>query len=301
MHCKGPFNSDIFLRMGTILRLENMSGLNENMTDMIDHDRSSEIAAGNTESAARKQGNMYRYWCFTLNNYENRDIDHLDHLLQKECEWFIFQEEVGENGTPHLQGTLCLKVRLRLTSLKCIDPRIHWEPTRSVTASIVYCQKQETRSGQQKVYGIEIPKKVKVHEPRGWQLEVIDIISQEADERTIHWFWDHDGNVGKTQLTKYLVVEHGANIVGGKKEAIAMACARAKKREIFIVNIPRKDYDYVNYGAIEQLKDGLIFSGRYETAQVVFDCPHVIVFANKPPDIDAMSMDRWNIKEIVTD
>ena len=37
---------------------------------------------------------------------------------------------------------------------------------------------------------------------------VVDILKTEPDERTIHWFWEPKGNVGKTTLCKWLVVKH---------------------------------------------------------------------------------------------
>lgn len=71
------------------------------------------------------------------------------------------------------------------------------------------------------------------------------------------------------------------------------------KRKLIVVDCPRSQQDYINYGAIEQIKNGLIFSGKYEGTQLVFNSPHVIVFANEPPDYSKMSMDRWNVVQIV--
>lgn len=275
-----------------------MEHRSETNLEMNRDNRDEQSAPGNTESGARKQGIQCKYYVFTLNNYEDRDIETIEIILRDECTWYIFQEEVGEQGTPHLQGTLCLRERQRITQLKRLDPRIHWEPTKSVKASIAYASKEETRAGKQFVYGIEIPQLVKVYEPRGWQLAVMDIIKTEPDDRTIHWFYEEHGNVGKSSLAKYLVVRHNANIVDGDKKSIAQACVKTKHREIFIVDIPRISRGYVSYGAIEALKNGLIFSGRYETAQVVFNCPHVICFANFYPDVSVMSLDRWNIVHI---
>lgn len=44
-----------------------------------------------------------RNWCFTLNNPELA-ID-IDKLLSADTKYITFQQEKGENGTLHLQGT----------------------------------------------------------------------------------------------------------------------------------------------------------------------------------------------------
>ena len=54
----------------------------------------------------------------------------------------------------------------------------------------------------------------------------------------------------------------------------------------------------VSYNAIEQLKDGLVFSSKYEGGVKMFNPPHVIIFANWLPDVKTLSEDRWNIVNI---
>lgn len=259
-----------------------------------------ENAGGNTEPPhCNKQSNQYTYWCFTLNNYTAECIEQIEQVFKHECRWYIFQEETGESGTPHLQGNICLKIKQRLTQLRIIDPRIHWESTKSVKKSILYCSKYESRTGKIYAHGIDIPEQLEIEEPRGWQLEVIDILKQKPDKRTIHWFWEPNGGVGKTTLCKYLVVKHDALMLTGKSnDMYNMISKYPNKRKVIIVDCPRSSQDYINYGAIEQIKNGLIFSGKYEGAQVVFNCPHVIVFSNQEPDIHKMSDDRWHIVEI---
>lgn len=261
--------------------------------------RTEESGGGNTVLPRSKQSAQYTYWCFTLNNYTIEQIEHLEQVFRHECKWYVFQEEVGANGTPHLQGNLCLHVRQRMTQLKTIDPAIHWEPTKSVKASLVYCTKQETSQGRIYSHGIEVPRPLQLVTPRGWMLNVLDIIRQEPDHRTIHWFWDPDGGVGKTALAKYLCVKHNALMLTGKSnDMYHMISKYPNKRDLFVVDCPRSMQDYINYGAIEQIKNGLIFSGKYEGTQLVFNSPHVIVFANEPPDRDKMSLDRWSIVQI---
>ena len=264
------------------------------------------VAEGNTETSATKQQEpQYTYWFFTWNNYpkEIEQIEQIEQIFKHECKWYIFQEEIGETGTEHLQGTICLKVKQRMTQLKNIHQSIHWEATKSVKTSIEYCLKEKTRNGRQWVHGIEVPEPIHINEPYGWQLEVMDIISKpcEKDCRKIYWFYETVGGMGKSTLCKYLVVKQDALMLTGKSgDMFNMLLKYPNKRKLILIDCPRSQQDFVNYGAIEQIKNGLIFSGKYEGGQVVFNRPHVIVFANKPPKMgeDVMSADKFIIKEI---
>lgn len=40
-----------------------------------------------------------------------------------------------------------------------------------------------------------------------WQKDVLDTIEGTADNRTIHWIWKNQGNIGKSFLAKYLKLE----------------------------------------------------------------------------------------------
>jgi len=91
------------------------------------------------------RGCRSRNWCFTLNNYTSDDIDT---VTQVENAKYIFQEETGENGTPHLQGLLCFENAHTLASVKKILPRAHFEVCKNKHASINYCKKGETRTGE---------------------------------------------------------------------------------------------------------------------------------------------------------
>lgn len=258
-------------------------------------ERNGDGEGGNTGNPPPRS-QQHLYWCFTWNNFE--DVEQMERVFKHECDWFVFQEEKGEKGTPHIQGTLKLKKRQRLTELKKINNKIHWEATKCVSKSIAYCSKSETRAGKQWIHNIDIPETLDIEQPYGWQLEIMKIINEKPDKRTIHWFWEPNGNVGKTTLCKYLVVKHNAIILSGKATDMFHALSKAKKKELIIIDIPRVANDYINYGAIEAIKNGLIFSGKYEGCQLVFNCPHVIIFSNQKPDITAMSKDRWNIVDI---
>lgn len=84
-----------------------------------------------------------RAYCFTLNNYTEDDIKNIQTFR---CE-YTFQEETGENGTPHLQGMLYFKNPISFKSIKTLLPRAHIEICKNKIASMQYCSKEDTRTG----------------------------------------------------------------------------------------------------------------------------------------------------------
>lgn len=52
------------------------------------------------------------------------------------------------------------------------------------------------------------------------------------------------------------------------------------------------------YEVLEMVSDRLLCSGKYDSQQMYIPKVHVVVFANYPPDITAMSADRWEVREI---
>lgn len=81
-----------------------------------------------------------KHWCFTLNNYTQGNIDQiLDHA--SEFDYVIFGKEIGESGTPHLQGFVSFPQRVRRNH--CIEKigQAHFTVARNVDNSIQYCKK----------------------------------------------------------------------------------------------------------------------------------------------------------------
>lgn len=82
---------------------------------------------------------MLRNCVFTLNNYTEEEYETMMEL----GEYCIIGREVGEQGTPHLQGYVEFKTPKRFTTLKNINPRVHWEQRRGTQEqAIEYCKKE---------------------------------------------------------------------------------------------------------------------------------------------------------------
>lgn len=85
-----------------------------------------------------------RTWCFTLNNYSQDEYSGLCRHFGDKCKYFIIGKEVGEQGTPHLQGYCHFSAPYRLTKLKNeFSDRAHWEVAKGAgDHNYVYCSKE---------------------------------------------------------------------------------------------------------------------------------------------------------------
>ncbi len=91
-------------------------------------------------------------WCYTLNNPSPDESTHIADLGGAHgIIYHIFGREVGDSGTPHLQGFVIFRNRKTLASVKSIiSARLHLETTRaSNQAASDYCKKD----GDFVVYG----------------------------------------------------------------------------------------------------------------------------------------------------
>lgn len=263
-----------------------------------DEDGNTTLSVSSSSNARKEK--RFRNWFFTLNNYTADDISLWDNGKTCPALKFLMQEEKGiKSGTEHLQGYFELKNPRTLIGLKReFGDKYHFEPARNKEACIEYCRKIETRNGRQWSKGFRKPPKV-ITTLRPWQAEVVKIVQSEPDDRSIYWFWDAKGGSGKTQLAKYLCVKFDTIYVSGKAADIKFAITKYLENhdslKCVIYDITRSQEAFLSYQAIEECKNGIFFSGKYESEQVIFDPPHVIIFANFAPDMEKLSSDRWHI------
>lgn len=263
-------------------------------------------ALGNTRILKPKI-NQLLHWCFTWNNYNKEDIETCETLFKHLCHKYAFQEEIGkECGTPHLQGVISLKKRGRWSEFG-LNKCIHWEKCIDVTASYIYCTKEDTRITGCKpyVFNYDLPYVKTIDVFYEWEIKIKDILDKPANDRFIYWFWEEIGCAGKTTFQKYIFTHYphcvvlsgkGADMKNGVVEYIKKKGCVPK---IVLLNIPRSvDGDFISFTGIEEVKDMFFFSGKYEGGMVCGDNPTVICFANESPNMKKMSKDRWQINYI---
>lgn len=97
-------------------------------------------------SSRQKQA---RNWCFTLNNPTTSEEQELVAMFEahEQGRYLVYQLELGESGTPHLQGYIEFTRPWRFNRVKnLISDRCHLEPRRGTrTEARDYCMKEDTR------------------------------------------------------------------------------------------------------------------------------------------------------------
>ncbi|QOW18373.1 replication-associated protein [Red-eared slider associated circular DNA molecule] len=78
-------------------------------------------------------------WCFTINNYDEQDI--ID-VSKWPARYTIYGKEKGEQGTEHLQGFTILNKKSKLTGVKKLHKKAHWEAAKGTWEQAAdYCKK----------------------------------------------------------------------------------------------------------------------------------------------------------------
>jgi len=261
-----------------------------------------------------------------------------------------FALEGGAQGTPHLQGYVIFKTKVRLGITRVLlGGRAHCEIKRGTPQQASdYCKKeglfsehgslpstQGTRNDMvdawdfilrhQEEHG-DVPDKralcmefpsvyghyrtnllsmcaVLRKTPsfdtgalRPWQGELDEILKMQRDDRKIMFFIDAIGGAGKTWYQRYKLTtcDHVQLLSSGKRDDIAHAIDEHKS--IFFFKVPRGGMEYMHYTVLEQIKDQLVFSPKYNSRTKAFmHKTHVCVFCNEPPDMNKMSADRYHL------
>ena len=261
----------------------------------------------------RSQDATYEYWAFRFTSSKVRSYQHLvDELNVNWIFAYRFQLERGEGGVDHYQGSFHVKPKKRKGYLQkyfvgCMEElefpfKDYLEKSKSCAADR-YCMKDETRiAGPWEKNMPVLPPPIKILKDEqlyDWQKDLVERLKDEPDDRKIVWLWEPDGCKGKTSIAKYLHVTQKAVYLGGKaadmKHCIVQYIEKNPAPRVVLINIPRASKDFVSYTGIEEIKDGLFFSGKYEGGMVCFNSPHVVVFSNEEPDYSKMSGDRWDV------
>lgn len=114
------------------------------------------------------------------------------------------------------------------------------------------------------------------------------------DDREILWVYDQVGNTGKSVLAMHLlaVLESVIYLQNGKSSDLAHIY---NGQEHVVFDLTRSTESRINYTIIEQMKNGLVYSPKYQSKMKYSMGVKILILANHLPNFEAMSKDRWNV------
>lgn len=283
-------------------------------------------------------------WCFTINNPTPEDYAKLNGSVDL-CTYLVFADEVGDNGTPHIQGFVVFKSNKGLTAVRRLYPRGHFEIARGTNQQASdYATKDGTNvvehgqipgpAGRTNRYDefrdwvLAQPSKpnaasVALHFPsiflnsgrvqafidaiyptpppeitdyRPYQSILADILNGGPDSRKIYFVVDPHGNSGKSWFAHRYFLSRPDDVQilsAGRRDDLAFAIDERKR--VFLFDLPRSTSEFLQYSILEQLKNGLVFSSKYESRMKLVPPSHVVVFMNEYPDMTKLSADRYEV------
>lgn len=95
-------------------------------------------------------------WCFTVNNWQEDDQERLKKLFEDDiCVYIVWGREVGEEGTPHLQGFVQFENKQRFKQVQKMIPGAHLSRARLPDEAAEYCKKDGdyTECGEKRTRG----------------------------------------------------------------------------------------------------------------------------------------------------
>lgn len=209
----------------------------------------------------------------------------------KDCVRYISKEDYRCVSQGHDKDFLSVICRAYLYSLKYDK----FKPTAYPYCALIPCQQKQFKEYLEQFYLEQemdkLTMKTESLELYEWQQKVVMALMMQND-RHVLWLYDEEGGKGKSTLAKYLAIKHDAVILHNSKNAdIAIAYNKQK----YVVFDYTRTEDSINYSAIEHLKNGIIFSTKYQSSVKFFDAPKILCLSNNLPDLKGLSKDRWHI------
>ncbi len=229
--------------------------------------------------------------------------------LHKTAHWEAARGNAKENkkycekeGDVYESGTMVIAGKRKLDMVKAVAQIIKKVPTETLLeehGAGYVMNKRKLEETAKDIQQQTLAKLMKTEYEnfvlRPWQQEVVNKI-KEQDNRKILWVVDPIGNSGKTELSKYLIHTEGAiRYQNGKSNDILYMY---KGEPIIVFDLSRSQLEHINYGVIEDLKNGVFCCYKYESTMKMFKPPKMVIMMNKMPDMTALSIDRYDIYKI---
>lgn len=129
-----------------------------------------------------------------------------------------------------------------------------------------------------------------------WQEDLMAKLNSPPDDRTVFFIVDYTGNNGKTWFAHYYAsLNRDCQVMCPGKRADMAYILRTDIRTL-ILDAPRsKQGEFIQYDFLEDVKNGYVFSSKYESVVKRLGNVHLVVLMNEAPDLTKLSSDRFDI------
>lgn len=145
-------------------------------------------------------------------------------------------------------------------------------------------------------------------ELRSWQKTLKANLEMPADDRSVWWFFDKQGGSGKSSFAVHMAsvlgdacfISDGAGQLGDLKMSWQKA-SQAGAVDVVFIDMSRCQEQQTGaiYRFIETVKNKWCSNTKYQSEIFYTKQAHVVCFANNPPKVENLSMDRWKIFELM--
>jgi len=265
----------------------------------------------NVSSLPLNPRSEYLYWCLTFfydgDEEYNKILEKLKFISNRGV---VGKEICPTTNKPHLQVFIKTKKKQRVSAMWKLFSKDRCRPSYAGEIdNVAYCMKENNYItwdvNSNKIN--ETTQQIFIQNIEtfyNWESEILNILGEEPDKRSINWFWGENGCEGKTTFQKFIFTHYKNTVVlSGKGSDMKNGIIEYVKKnknipEIVLINIPRSSNSYVSYCGLEEVKDMFFYSPKYEGGMICGKPPHVICFANEEPKYEKMSQDRWKVKKI---
>lgn len=141
--------------------------------------------------------------------------------------------------------------------------------------------------------------KVPAHPLRDWQQTLYSDLQRPPDDRHIIFIVDYTGNTGKSWFCHYYAqMNDKVQVLLPGKKADMCHVLKEDIRVVFIDAPRSKQGEFLQYDFLEEVKNGYVFSPKYESRLKRLGKVHVVVMMNEQPDASKLSTDRYDIRVI---
>lgn len=190
-----------------------------------------------------------------------------------------------------------------------------WE-CKTLQDALMLCEKPTDASGiialfnnKPVIYSIPDRQKMKYSWQKNIKSEFSLPCQTTKEDRRVTWLVDKKGSSGKNEFCRNMVAEFPNDWVYGADMGCIKDAATIVKGWVasgwtghgLLLNLSRatQSHEQRVYAYIEAIKDGMMCATKYTGGSFMFPVPHIIVCANYEPRYESLSLDRWDVRELV--